>query len=433
MTRVAITTLGCKTNQFESAAMIETLRKEGFAVVPFDGQADVYLINTCTVTARTDAESRKLIRRASRRNPGSRIVVTGCYAQVAPEQLAAMSEVELVIGNEEKRRLPEILKRGLTQSRVQVAGIDEISRGETLHLESFSEHTRAFLQIQNGCDSYCSYCIVPFARGRSRSVPQDKVMEGVARLSGEGYREIVLTGIHLGNYGRDLTPATSLLGLVMQIEQGGVAGRIRLGSIEPVDLTPELIEFSAGSKIICPHFHIPLQSGSYAVLARMNRGYDSRYFRRLVNRIDSAIPDVCIGFDVIAGFPGETDEEFTETLSLITELPAAYLHVFPFSSRPGTKAAEMPGHLPSRVVTERAERLRILGEQKRQEFYRRFVGRTMDVLVMQQGDTGLWSGMTGNYLTVRFAGEKRTDLSNKMVLVRVVNADNDGLKAELLH
>lgn len=432
MTRVAITTLGCKTNQFESAAIHESLRKEGFSVVPFDGVADVYVINSCTVTARTDAESRRLVRRAKRRNPEARIVVTGCFAQVSPELLAAMPEVELVIGNEEKKRLPELIRSDIGIRRTIVSDISEISQLEPLQLESFAEHTRAFLQVQNGCESFCSYCIVPYARGRSRSVPLSEVLQGVARLSGEGFNEVVLTGIHLGNYGRDLNPPASLLQLLQEIESGMGTGRLRLGSLEPLDITPEMIHFVAGSRIVCPHLHIPLQSGSDAVLSRMNRGYDSSCFVDICHRIIAAIPDICLGFDVIAGFPGETEAEFDETMRTIQELPVAYLHVFPFSSRPGTRAAGMPGHLQSRVITERAGLLRNLGMEKKRAYLQRFSGRMLEVLVLAKDNAGLWSGLSENYLTVRFPADG--DMANRIVKVRITGVDLDcvtGVLAEL--
>lgn len=428
MTRVAITTLGCKTNQFESAAMHESLEKEGFAIVPFGEAADVYVINTCTVTARTDAESRKLIRRVKRNNPEARVVVTGCYAQVAPEQLSAMSEVELVIGNEEKRRLPALLKGDAAVPRVMVSDIAIASSAEPLRLTSFSEHTRAFLQVQNGCDSFCSYCIVPYARGRSRSVPHQAVLDEIAILSAKGFRELVLTGIHLGNYGKDLSPPTTLVALIREIERRRLTPRLRLGSLEPLDITDEMIDTVANSAIVCPHLHIPLQSGSDTVLARMNRRYDRSFFQEICCRIVTALPDICLGFDIIAGFPGETEEEFSETVALLEELPIAYLHVFPFSSRPGTVAASLPGHLQSGVVTARAERLRQLGAKKKQEYLSRFVGRTLQVLAMQQGKDGLWNGVSGNYLTVSFP--MNGNPANSIVPVRILSAGKDKLIGE---
>lgn len=428
MLKVAIATLGCKTNQFESAVMAENLAKDGLSLVPFGEVADVYVINTCTVTARTDAESRRLVRRANRLNPQARIVVTGCYAQVTPGALAAMPEVGLVVGNEEKKGLAALLRREGLDGRVMVSDISRQVRAEPMPLETFSEHTRAFLQVQNGCNSFCSYCIVPYARGRSRSVPRTAVLEGVERLTGQGFREVVLTGIHLGSYGRDLDPPASLLELLELLQLRGATGRLRLGSLEPLDITPELIAFLQRSSMVCHHLHIPLQSGSDRVLARMNRPYDTAYFRDLVERLVAALPGVCIGLDVIAGFPGETDAEFAATLQLVEELPVAYLHVFPFSSRPGTAAAAMDGHLPSRVVTERAQTLRRVGESKRSAYLRGFVGRELDVLVLKQKSGGILSGLSRNYLTVCCNGQ--ADLVNTEVRVHVTSALDSHLSGD---
>ena len=425
MLKVAITTLGCKTNQFESAAMSEGLAKEGFSVVPFDQEADIYIINTCTVTARTDAESRRLVRRANRRNPNARIVVTGCYAQVAPDQLAAIEEVSLVIGNAEKKGLAALLKDGESRARIVVSDIERETMAEALPLETFSEHTRAFLQVQNGCDSFCSYCIVPYARGRSRSVMPVAVLAGIGRLAGEGFKEVVLTGIHLGGYGRDLKPATNLLALIQEIERQRLTGRLRLGSLEPLDITTELIDFLGRSEIVCPHLHIPLQSGSDTLLSRMNRGYGSAYFQALVERLVEVIPDINIGLDVIAGFPGESAAEFDETFRLIERLPVGYLHVFPFSARPGTAAFAMPGHLPNRVITQRADLLRQLGDAKRATYKERFIGRELEILVLRRNGEGLWNGLSRNYLSVDFNGPE--SLVNTEVRVKIASLRGDRL------
>src|SRR6185369_8989947 len=377
MKRVAISTLGCKTNQFESAAMVEQLSAAGYRVVPFTEQSDIYIINSCTVTARTDAETRRLIRRARRLNPSSRIVATGCYAQVAPGDLERMPELDCVLGNMEKQNISSFLESGAHS----VSDIAAISRAEPLKLTSFAEHTRAFLQIQNGCNSFCAYCIVPYARGRSRSVSPDDVLLGVRDLAANGFKEIVLTGIHLGAYGLDLTSPTTLTALVRQIVSKAIVPRLRIGSVEPNEVSDELLNLMATSRSICPHLHLPLQSGSDSVLNRMGRPYSSGMFRDLVSRISAAMPDAFIGADVIAGFPGETGAEFEETVQLLTELPFSDLHVFPYSSRPGTRAAGMPGHVPAQVVTERAARLRKIAEMKKQAFLEHFIGTELKVLV----------------------------------------------------
>lgn len=404
MERVAISTLGCKINQFESAAMTESLGREGYRLVPFDEDADIYVINTCTVTAKTDAESRRLIRRALRRNPEARVVVTGCYAQVAPDAVKDLPGVALVVGNSEKKGIVELLREAAPAQKVVVSDISRERTAEGLRLESFAEHTRAFLQVQNGCDAFCSYCIVPYARGRSRSVPLAEALAGIRSFAAQGFREVVLTGIHLGAYGLDLEPPTSLLALLEAAEAERAVPRLRVGSVEPNELTDDLIDFLAGSAIACPHLHIPLQSGDDAVLGRMGRRYTAAFFRERVGKIVAAVPDIFIGCDVIAGFPGETDEEFGNTVRLIEELPVASLHVFPYSRRQGTAAAKMPAQVDGRVIRARAEMLRELGERKGRAFRQRFVGRELAVLMQSRDRDGEALGLSRNYLPVRVPG-----------------------------
>ena len=402
MKRVAITTLGCKTNQFESAAMIEQLEDSGYQLVPFNEVADIYIINSCTVTARTDAETRRLIRRARRTNPAARIVATGCYAQVAPGELERMPEVDCVLGNQEKQEIASLLE----STDNQVSDISAEREAGALKLTSFAEHTRAFLQIQNGCNSFCAYCIVPFARGRSRSVLPDEVLDGIRALAANGYKEVVLTGIHLGAYGLDLTTSTNLTRLVHEIEAGNLIPRLRIGSIEPNEVDDDLLALMAESKTICPHLHLPLQSGSDTVLKRMGRQYSSEFFSELVKRVAAVLPDAFIGADLIAGFPGETDAEFEDTVKLIEGLPISDLHVFPFSSRPGTRAAGMTGQLPPHLIKERAARLRALAELKKRAFLGRLIGLKLDVLVQGfDATTGFCRGLSRNYIVVSFAGE----------------------------
>jgi threonylcarbamoyladenosine tRNA methylthiotransferase MtaB len=409
--RIAITTLGCKINQFESAAMTEALEQDGFSIVPFSDTADVYVINSCTVTAKTDAESRRLIRRATRLNPQARIVVTGCYAQLSSKELLEMPEVNLVLGNSEKRDIVALIKGAGDLPKAVVSDISLAKSEEATPLESFADHTRAFLQIQNGCDARCAYCIVPFARGASRSVAPQEALEGMAAFAAQGFQEVVLTGIHLGAYGLDLNPATDLLGLLKLAEARVPVKRLRVGSVEPTEVSAEFISFMAESRKVCPHLHLPLQSGSDGVLARMNRGYDAQLFRQVVQSLALALPDICIGSDLIAGFPGETDEEFAETCRLIEELPLAYLHVFPYSSRPGTPAAAMK-QVNAKVIKERAEKLRRLSEQKSSDYAGRFVGRVLPVLVQRDG-----KGLSRNYLTVQLTGAE--GMVNREVMVQI--------------
>lgn len=426
MQRIAITTLGCKTNQFESAAMGETLTRDGFLLVPFEEEADIYVINTCTVTARTDAESRRLIRRARNSRPEAKIVVTGCYAQLAFAQLREMPGVNLILGNSEKKGIAELVREIGDEQRVLVSDISLDREAVGITLESFSEHTRAFLQVQNGCDSFCSYCIVPYARGRSRSVPPEQAMDGIRAFAAKGFIEVVLTGIHLGGYGLDLAPSSSLTDLLSAVEHERPVPRLRLGSVEPTEISTTLVRILSASDIICPHLHVPLQSGHDQVLARMNRRYTSARFREVIEELTETIPDICIGCDVIAGFPGETEGEFEETYRFIDSLPIAYLHVFPFSSRQGTKAATMQGHLPGGIVRKRAERLRRLSERKKDAYCRRFIGRELRVLVQESAGEGMVKGLSRNYISVIFPGNET--LINSEIAVRISGAAQGSLR-----
>ncbi len=426
---VAIATLGCKTNQFESAAIEEQLRQAGYTIVPFEEGADLVVVNTCTVTARTDAQSRNLIRRARRLNLHARIIVTGCYAQVEPEEIRRIPGVAMVIGNDEKKDLLRYLAEERERQLVATDGLKSGRGGVGLSLTTFTDRSRAFLQIQNGCDAFCSYCIIPYARGSSRSVPADQVLERVRRLTASGYHEIVLTGIHMGAYGLDLEPKTSLTDLVFAIEEQTRVHRLRLGSIEPNEVSDRLIERMAVSDRLCPHLHIPLQSGSDSVLKRMNRHYDAGFFHRLIEKIHRAVPEVAIGVDVIAGFPGETEEEFEQTWRLIDHLPLSHLHVFPYSRRPGTPAAGMDGQLDGALIRERAAKLRSLGETKARRYAERFVGRVLELVVEGGREDGWRRGLSRNYLAVQFKGEARP---GERVWVRVESWTAAGLRGSLV-
>lgn len=420
--RFAVATLGCKVNQFETADMIEQMQADGWQLVPFTAEADLYLINSCTVTARSDAESRRLIRRARRANPNARVVATGCYAQVAPADLLALPELNLVLGNEEKHGLVLHLEQG----KHQITDLTSLKASGPLRLTSFSEHTRAFLQIQNGCETGCSYCIVPIARGPSRSVPPQEVLEAVSRLVATGYQEVVFTGIHMGAYGLDLSPRISLTELVQLLEAQNTIPRLRLGSIEPNELTDGLLALFKDSTRLCHHLHIPLQSGSDSVLQRMGRGYDTGFYASRITTAAQLLPDAFIAADLIAGFPGETEQEFSDTCAFVASLPLADLHVFPYSIRPGTKAATMAGHLKPGIIKERAEQLRRLAAEKRAAFQQRFIGKTLPVLGQRHTPaTGLITGLSRNYLEVCYPAPP--SLLNHEVTVHVDRLHNNYL------
>lgn len=429
-TTVSFATLGCKTNQFESASMQESLRNAGYHIVPFDDGAALVIVNTCTVTSATDAQSRNLIRRARKLNSSCRVVVTGCYAQVDPDALHDLPGVSLVIGNEEKQRLLDFLKSEQDSTYVEVSDVRQAETVCLPALTSFSGRSRAFVQIQNGCDAFCSYCIIPYARGASRSAHPDEIIHQISGLVEAGYQEIVLTGIHIGGYGTGLQIPLTLNDLVQRIEHETGVHRLRLGSIEPTELTDELLEFVAASQVICPHLHIPLQAGDDDVLKRMGRTYDQSLFADLVNKVRETLPSSAICLDVITGFPGETEQEFENTFEFIAGLPITDLHVFPYSKRPGTPAAALAGQVPGNISRERAARLRQLAADKHRSFAESFIGKELEVVVETGTKTGLLKGVSRNYLDIRFDGE--ISHAGMCVTVRPITWQGDALRAELV-
>ena len=427
---VSFATLGCKTNQFESASMQESMQSSGYQVVPFDDGADLVIVNTCTVTNATDAQSRNLIRRARKLNSACRVVVTGCYAQVDPKALQELPGVTLVIGNEEKQRLLDYLTEDQETTAVVVSDIRQVEKVCLPPLTTFSGRSRAFVQIQNGCDAFCSYCIIPYARGASRSATPDEILQQIDGLVAAGFQEIVLTGIHIGGYGADLDTPMSLNDLVRRIEVETAIRRIRLGSIEPTELTEELLETVASSQVICQHLHIPLQAGNDRVLQRMKRTYNTEFFGQLLERVRASIPDAAICLDVITGFPGETEEEFESAYNFISRLPLTDLHVFPYSKRPGTPAAGYSDQVPGDVSKARAERLRHLAAEKHRSFAEGFIGEELEIVVESGEKEGLLKGVSRNYLDIRFSGDAA--LSGKCVRVRSVCWQDESLHAMLL-
>ena len=351
------------------------------------------------MTGKSDYRCRQTIRRARKRSPGSKVIAVGCYAQTQPGVLAGMPEVDLVLGNSEKGDIFSHLDSG--EGPVQVAELGPGSAAPFGEISSFGTHTRAFVKIQDGCDSRCSYCIVPFARGPNRSRPAEDVLRQISLLVDQGYVEIVLTGVHLGTWGRDLSPQQSLASLLGQITVLPGLTRIRLSSIEPTEFTGDLMEVLDSEKI-CPHLHIPLQSGSKKVLGAMRRPYRPGDYARIVGELSDRIPDLGLGADVIAGFPGEGKKEHVETRSLIEDLPVSYLHVFPYSRRPGTPAAGLADQVPPEDRERRAAELRELGKEKWASFRKARIGRTYGTLIEtgQEGDAGPSRGITGNYLKV---------------------------------
>ncbi|MDM8522595.1 tRNA (N(6)-L-threonylcarbamoyladenosine(37)-C(2))-methylthiotransferase MtaB [Desulfococcaceae bacterium HSG8] len=410
MKKFAVTTLGCKVNQYESESVAQSLEAAG-QLPAGDARADICIINTCTVTHKAAMQSRQAIRQAIRANPGARIIVTGCYAQTEPDEIKKIEGVHDIISHSDKHRIPGM-----------------VSPGESPNPESRipnSSRTRPFLKIQDGCDAFCTYCIVPYARGPSRSMQPEEVLENIARLGKAGFHEVVLTGIHLGCYGLDLSPPASLSELLSCICKLSVIDRIRLSSTEPHELNEEIISLTASSDNICHHFHIPLQSGNDGILKKMHRPYTREFFTELILNIRKMIPDAAIGVDTLIGFPGESEAAFEDTYTLIEQLPVTYLHVFPFSPRRGTPAYGYPARVPPDIIKARCGKMRELGNLKKKEFYRIFLNKTVEILIEGRMDkaTGLLKGVTSNYIPVLINGED--DMKNTFVSVRVEKTDEN--------
>ena len=425
---VSFATLGCRLNQVESQELMGLLEGHGFRAVAGEEPAQVYVVNTCTVTGRADFSDRQVIRRIAREHPGAVLVVTGCYAQTDPDAVAGLPGVDLVLGNQEKYRLPELLTSLVKRRRpeVRVSGIGGARAVPVAPFARVSGRSRASVKIQDGCQHRCAFCIVPMARGGSRSQAPQVVLEQVETLVAAGYREITLTGVDIGHYGWDLVPRTTLAALISRIADTPGLRWLRLSSVLPAYFTRELREVVSGSPVVAPHLHLPLQSGSDRVLRLMRRPYNTRMYRALVESLAGAIPDLGLGTDLIVGHPGERDEDFAATLDLARGLPYSYLHVFAYSDRKGTEAARLPERVPSRAIRERSRRLRELGREKNLAFRRGMIGRRREVLVLAERDrdTGLHSGLTSNYVEVVFDGPDGLARRFAPVTITGVTADH---------
>jgi threonylcarbamoyladenosine tRNA methylthiotransferase MtaB len=424
-----IITLGCKVNQFESASLRTSLLDLGLKEVAKNEEADVTVINTCIVTQRASYQSRQAIRKVIRENPSGAVAAIGCYGQVFPEELSQIPGVNLIAGNTVKGQLPDILKHRVDASW-QCLVSEKFGSDRAfgvLPLKGFLDRTRAFLKIQDGCQSFCSYCIVPLARGPLRSLDPFEVISMLESLSREGNKEVVLTGIHLGKYGVGLTNGVDLEGLLHMIRKEGFPLRIRLSSIEPNEIGEGLIEMMATEDWLCRHFHIPLQSGDNGILKRMNRSYTAHEFARLIEQIHRRIPLAAIGVDTMAGFPGEDLRAFQNTFSLIQDLPVSYLHVFPFSPRKGTRAASFSDQVDQKVIKERASELRSLGRKKRESFYRSCLGKVFSVLTegWQSEKRKILRGLSDNYLPVTFSSSRL--LKNRLVSVQIQGLEENNV------
>ena len=426
MPTAAFHTLGCKLNQYETEAIREQFETNGYEIVPFSSKADIYVINTCTVTAKSDRSSRQAVYQALRRAPHARVVATGCSAHISPQSFARIPGVECVIGNHRKERVfDHVTGRKAKGPALNILGKTRtIDQSEWFNIAHFRNYSRAFIKIQDGCDSACSYCVVPFARGSHRSRPIQSILSQARRLIDSGYREIVLTGVHIGAYGADLSGRCSLVDVLNGLIEMEGLWRLRLSSIEPMECSFELIDLIASSPKICRHVHIPLQSGDDDVLKRMRRNYSARDYGYVIERLVSQIPDIGIGTDVMVGFPGETEEHFKSSYEFIKDLPFSYLHVFSYSKRPGTPAADYPDQIKAEIKKNRSATLRQLRTEKIAQFQDRFIGRALEVLLERRRDktTGMLTGLSDNYIRLMVDGAD--DLQGRPVEVVMEKSEN---------
>ena len=398
--KIAFHTLGCKLNFSETSAITRQMQARGFSTVDFEEVSDVYVINTCSVTEQADTKCRNIVRKALKLNPDAYVVVIGCYAQLKPKEIASIEGVDLVLGAAEKFKLPEIIT-DLTKNPCGQVLASEISNANFfVDAYSVGDRTRSFLKIQDGCDYKCSFCKIPLARGKSRSDTPENILKNAKDLAAKGVKEIVLTGVNTGDYGKGIASESNFFDIVKMLDEVEGIERYRISSIEPNLLTDEIIEFVANSKRFMPHFHIPLQSGSDKMLKLMQRRYKRDLYKSRVEKIKSVMPHACIGVDVIVGFPSETEDDFLETYQFINALDISYLHVFTYSERQNTKALEIEGIVPMPIRNERNAMLRSLSEKKKRYFYQQFLGQAKRVLLEQEQKGNIMHGFTDNYIKI---------------------------------
>lgn len=435
MKKVLITTLGCKVNQYESAAFKTGFEDAGLTVVTGNDQVDIVVINTCAVTGSAGAQSRQAIHHALRKNPGAEIIICGCYAEIAAAELAQDKALQerayILIGNSEKDQLVRQTLMGATgASKILLGDITHAKEICRLPVRRFGDRVRAYLRIQDGCENFCSYCIVPYTRGPSRSLPVAEVIHQAKVFATVGHKEIVLTGIHLGNYGKDLPGKPTLVALLDTLTLATPEVAYRISSLEPLEIDSTLLSLMQERKNIQPHLHIPLQSGHDEILTRMNRRYSTEEFREVVVLCKKYLPDAAIGIDILVGFPGETDAQFAESKAFLQSLNFSYLHVFPYSIRPGTKAAEFDKQVAKRVKEERVADLRQLSDTKKTAFCQSQLGRTWPVLIEGRRDgNGMLKGFTANYIAVTFAGPDQ--LLHTVVPVKLLELQGNSVLGEI--
>ena len=426
MKKAASFALGCKVNQYESEAIAELFAEKGYEIVDIDDEADVYVINTCTVTNFGDKKSRQLIRKVKRQNENAIVCVVGCYAQTAPQELMKVEGVNLVLGTKDRAQIVELVENYKVENGVEshVSDIMKERLFEPLSIQKLANRTRAYLKIQDGCSQYCSYCIIPYARGPIRSREPEDVIAEVKRLAENGFKEVVLTGIHVASYGKDRRD-TSLLEILRQVHEVEGIDRIRFSSIEPNVVTEEFAQAIADMPKVCDHFHLSLQSGCDKTLKEMNRKYDTEKYRQAAATLRKYLPEVALTTDIIAGFPGETEEDFQASYDFAKEIGFAKIHAFPYSPKKGTPAAERKDQLLNAVKSERSHRLIELSDKMADDFVQAYVGKEVEVLFERAIEDGVYEGHTTNYIKVKATSDK--DLTNIICTVAVTKAENEEL------
>ena len=430
--KVAFCTLGCKVNQYETNAMIEQFINKGYEIVDFENIADIYIINTCTVTNMADRKSRQMLRRVKEINKNAILVACGCYAQVGKEELEKISEIDVIYGTNEKNRIVEYIEEYINSNKVNDKEIitDVMYQKEFLDFGPtiYTEKTRAVIKVQDGCDRFCSYCIIPYARGHVRSRKIESIVEEVTKIANEGIKEVVITGIHVASYGKDLKEDIGLIDLLEEINKIEGIQRIRLGSIEPTIITEQFLNRLKKLEKICDHFHLSLQSGCDETLKRMNRRYTTKEFKESTEMIKEAYPNVALTTDIIVGFPQETDEEFENTYKFLKDIDFYKMHIFKYSQRKGTKAAVMAGQIDGKVKEERSSRLINLSDENTKMHNEKYIGKELEVLFEEQ-DGDYIKGHTTNYIVVKAPYKP---LENKIVNVRILREENLELVGQII-
>ncbi|WAM35128.1 tRNA (N(6)-L-threonylcarbamoyladenosine(37)-C(2))-methylthiotransferase MtaB [Caldicellulosiruptor acetigenus] len=432
--KIAFYTLGCKVNQYETQAVAELFKENGFEIVDFDSKADVYVINTCTVTNISDRKSRQAIKKAKKLSPQSIVVVMGCYPQVYLQEVEKIEDVDIIIGTKDRQRIVDYVRQYLEDKKKIVAIDGEYKREafEELKISEFNEHSRAFIKIEEGCDQFCSYCIIPYARGAVRSRGLKSIEEEVRRLVQKGYKEFVITGINISAYGKDLDGKVTLIDVIERVNEIEGVKRIRLSSLEPVIMNDEFIERLLGFDKLCHHLHLSLQSGSDKILKLMNRHYTTAQYQGIVDRIREKWEDVAFTTDIIVGFPGETEEDFNATLEFVQKIGFSRIHVFRFSPKRGTKAYEMPNQVDSKEKERRSKIMKEVAANLAYQFHKKFVGNWLEVLIEQDSDfDGYYEGYSGNYIRT-LVRKSHMIVPGEIYKVKITQAYEQYVKGEII-